>query len=268
MTQLYPQKWFSPFQKLNTPKLQKDETLAMALSFDIEDTDNKKTIHNIFTVIRKDNKAIARATICHIKPEGFCKGHGANIAEYPIENEKELIKELRNFAEMAGTKLLTPEDNIKYKTKENNPITYLEVPKDGNNTKTVMKLIEDNTPNTEVSKMILIETLGLIEVSIEEIQKDLINNETNNKRIISPFSLSQETTPQESPEEKIEDLLNNNPKITTETKAIELEKKTQKANKEKELIAKYGKGRMLKLAKKLNYSGEIINKTKNKSHAN
>ena len=218
-----PDKWFEPFHELPDAKLATNETLAMILHMEIENKTNNQIAHNLFAVVRKGNKAIGRFIICHSEGNHICEAHASNIAEYPIENQQELIEEVRNHGLMMGVAVASgASPNLKLDTSK--PAFYLQTPENATNKGVIAKFAENNDPEGEVAKQIIATTLGLTQTSYPTL-KNLNESLFPTLKTVSPKA--------------------NEGMAATNNLA--------KAAKEMELIKKYGKKPMQELAKKMKY---------------
>lgn len=213
-----PDKWFTPLKKLPTAKLAKNETLASILHIEIETIQPSNINHNLFAVIRKGNKAIARFIITHHENGNYCSGHASDIAEYPIENQKDLIEEVRNHGLMVGIAVAS-KTSPNLKLDPSKPAFYLETPENATNDKILMRFAMDNDPQGETAKQIITTVLGLKETQGAQ--------QTFTEAILTTLAKKE------------------NEGIKTNNLA--------KAAKELELINKYGKKQIQELARKINY---------------
>lgn len=210
-----PDKWFSNLTPLENTKLASDETIAMVMHYEMFTIlpKLKTKTHSVFAVIRKGNKVIARNYHCHeiLGKIMFSKGKGTNIAEYPIENEKELIEELTSDALEIG-KMLAIEKDIPLKLNTAQPAFLIITPSNSTNKRLLEIFAKDKAPEGDIGKKVITNLLGL---------------------------------------EKIP---------STPTKKKQTKTNLERAKEETDLIKKYGKKRILNLAKKIYYKGETINK--------
>ena len=230
-----PQNWFSPFRKTNT-KLTSDEILASLLHFKVRLIEKNEIAQTIFMVVRKGNKAVARNIIFHGMADEGCQGHADDIAEYPIEDIKDLINEVKEHSVMMATKLAKggdPELEM-----EGDPTLYMEVPINATREEIVEHLLEDTDPMGKEIKNEIIQILGL---------------DQNNKEVSAIPS-----------KEEVEQMV----KIAAEKNEAKAVTNLAKAALEMDLIKKYGKKQMEELAKKMKYKGEVINKSKSTAHVN
>lgn len=230
-----PDKWFMPLKELPSAKLAPGEILASILHMEIENIQRKEIIHNMFAVTRNGNKAIAKFIICHRENGAYCNGHASIVAEYPIENQKELIEEIKDHGLMMGVAVATgASPNLKLDPSK--PAFYLQTPEDATNEKILMKFALDNDPLGDTAKQIITTVLGLKAESgapqafTETIENLFQTGNTPSTTLTQPTTL----TPKQN-----EDLAPTN--------------NLAKAAKEMELIKKYGKKPMQELAKKMNY---------------
>lgn len=211
-----PDKWTIPFQNTETIKLEENERLAMIMHYEVKDKTKNSTLHTMFAVIRKGDKSIAKNII-----NNNGKISARNMAEYPIQNENELMEEVKELGLQIG--ILLAEENQIFETNFEKPVFvfHTEQPK---TKKEILEIFSrDKNKNGIIAKQIITETLGLNE-EIKEIEKK--------KKI----------------------------KIPKINKQKEKKEKILKKNKEKELIKKFGRKQMEELAKKIKYRGEILNK--------
>ena len=217
LTRSQPDKWMIPMRHVNSTQLNPDETLAMILHFEV--MKGSELNHTMFAVIRKGNKVIARNILAHDHGDGtICQGHADDFAEYPIENQKELIEEVRNHGLSVAIALATGVRN-ELKLNLEHPAFYLQTPEKGTNAGVLAKFAENKDPMGAVAK----------------------------KVITSVFGLKQAAFPQ---------LTNLAEKLFATSTSVGGGKETNnlaKAAKELELINKYGKKQIQALARKMNY---------------
>lgn len=230
MNRLHPEKWLTGPHPVANTQLAPNETLAMAMMFDvISGTD---ITHCLFTVIRKGSASIVRNIIIHSEPDGFCSGHADDMAEYAAHEEKDLIQETKEQVMQFATLLLAEKDpNMTIDMKK--PIYFIQTPSYATNMQTANHMMLDTEPEGDMPKKIIIKVLGLAE-----------NTNTPLK-------------PESPAEEQIEPVANQ-PKQTLDSI---LPSKEEKAEVEARLIKKFGKKRMEGLAERMGYKGEILNKT-------
>ncbi|MFH0767705.1 MAG: hypothetical protein V1920_06400 [Bacillota bacterium] len=238
-----PDKWFMPFRRLQTATLAPDETLAMILYFEIE-SQNETIAHNMFLIVRKGNKAIARNIISLNNNENLAD----DLAEYPIENEKDLVEEIRNHGLMIAAMLASNSDqSIKLNTEV--PAFYMQTPSFATNAETVEKLNEDNDPRGNSAKEAIFNILGLNQTSLK------INSKTGQAELNHSINFQNEA-------------ILGHPMTMQVHEDLKATTNLQKAAAEMALIKKYGKKPMQELAKKMNYQwvGQKYTRTiKNKS---
>lgn len=215
-----PQNWYTPFREMPSATLASDETLAMILHVEIQNKQKKEVAHSLFAVVRKGNIASARYIVCHGDNDGFCAGHAQEIAQYPIENEKELIEEVRNQGLMMCVMLLQEPADFPLTMDINKPAFYLKTPPNATNSEILSRFAQDTDPQGAMAKEVITQTLGLKKAAIKPNAKEL--------------------TPQEDLTKKAE---------TLKAAAIE-----------EDLVKRFGKKKMTELAQKMNYHGQIINK--------
>jgi hypothetical protein len=224
-----PQNWFKPFRDNPSAKLAADETVAMILHMEINDSRRNVIAHNMFAVIRKGAKAIGRFIVSFDGNPNDSRS--TDIAEYPIENQHDLINEVRNHGLMLGVAVLSGAAPFLSVNTEK-PVYCLQTPDNATNEKILERFASETDPNGITAQKVITEVLGLK-------PDPLATSEINGHRMTMQVS---------------EDL-----KPTSNL---------QKAAAELELIKKYGEKPMLELAKKMGYQGEIINQPKTKEHAN
>lgn len=231
-----PDKWFNPFKHKESPKLATNENVAMIVHFEVINKIENDTSHCMFMVVRKENKAIARTIIVHNGDKGLCEGHADDVAEYPIENEETLAEEIKNYSLEMAQMLANEDEDYPLRVNTAKPVFYLKTPKNNTN-EDMLKAFEENTaPEGIIPKQVIAATLGLGKTQ-QKVQIPMQTNEEINEKINKSIKASKEIN------------------------------KLQNEAKEKELIKKFGKKRMLQLAKRMNYQGAILNKTKTKTHA-
>lgn len=218
-----PDKWFAPFHELSDSKLASDETLAMILHMEIGNKIDDKIAHNLFAVVRKGNKAIGRFIICHSESNGVYEGHANDIAEYPIENQQELIEEIRNHGLAMGVAIAGGASE-KLKLNTNKPAFYLQTPENATNMGVMAKFAENNDPQGETAKQVITTVLGLSQLSYPAL-KNLNESLFPTLKTVSPKA----------------------------KEGMAATNNLAKAAKEMELIKKYGKKPMQELAKKMKY---------------
>ena len=223
LTRSQPDKWITPMRDVPNTKLNPDETLTMILHFETI-KNNTKIDHTMFAVIRKGNKVIGRNIVSHDEGNGFiCQGHAHDFVEYPIENQKELIKEVRNHGLAVAIALATGV-STEIKLNIEHPAFYLQTPENSTNAGVMAKFAENKDPQGETAKQVITDVFGLREAAFPQL--------TNLAKKL--FATS--TTP-----------------VKKETKETKATNNLAKAAKELELINKYGKKAIQTLAKKMNY---------------
>jgi len=226
MKHKHPEKWKNMLQPKEThTKLQKNEAIKMILHFILKE-DEKEVSHELFTIVQRENKAIAKRITSHIDRErkGACNGHSDEIVEYPIKDTDILIDEMRAIISGFVHKMNDQED-IPLKTSE---MIYMQITKQETNQRMIEKIQQDKTPETKERKDTIMNLLGLDSI---------------------------EFTARWPSWEQIEKL--------QRKKEKKPKKDTKLIDSEKQLIKKYGKKRIEKLAKEIGYKGELINKNKN-----
>lgn len=227
MQKQHPDKWLSPYKDIENIKIKEDENLLMILAFSAEEESGIKE-DTIFLVIEKENNIIAKLAIKHTKDGETCDGCSRELAEYPIEDKENLINEIGMMGSQILMELVLTRISNSKGVKiniENQPFLF-ESKNQKFNKEELIKEIE-KTPKIGSLKENIIDVLGLKEASI---------NEMPSKRI----SLN-EITPDIAKEREF--------KRTPEGKL----------RTEKDIIAKFGKKNIEKLAKAMGYKGITIN---------
>lgn len=226
-------KTLDDIRPLQSATLASDETLASVLHFEIEDTAKRIINHTLFAVVRKGNKAIGRTLVCHEDENGLCNGHAADMAESPIEQENELIAELTAHGLMVPKQLMEMNHQT-LKVVMEHPAFFIKSPKNSTTEGLLSKLAEDQDPDAETAKAVIVKVFGLL--------GKLTPNQPSEVSPLSPIPSAKDI-------------------------ALKDTNNLEKAAKEMELIKKFGKAAMEKLAKSMNYEGQVINKTKLNSNA-
>jgi hypothetical protein len=233
-----PLDWFMPF-KPSHAAIERDEALASILHFQVNNTKIGETMHSIFVVVRKGDKAIARYIISHEDAvNGVCTGHGEDFAEYPIEEVNALVDEVRDHGLMIGSLVAQNQDPSKNYLEMAGPAFYMKIPEGITNTDILEKFKQDTQPEGETPKRVVTKVLGL--------NQDM-------PPVLSPFVQENGAVMEKEKNE-----------------ALSATSNLERAAKEMELVKKYGKKQMDELAKKMNYqwASKKTIKTKTKSHAN
>ena len=241
-----PQNWFTPIKPIENTILKQNEKLSMVMHFEIENTLNNENGHIIFATIEKNNKIIARNIILHENHTlDLCEGHAHDLAEYPIENKNNLIKELREQALKIASMFANDPFGIT-KIDKNKSIFYIQGKENYTNENLLQNLMKDTDPRGITAKNVIIKTFGLNQSNTNHLNHNCTTThpETNKE-------LNNDIT--------IENLIN-------ESKEHNKPNDLEKALKEQELIKKFGKSRIEKLAKQINYEGITINKNKTKTN--
>ena len=147
MEHKHPEKWKNMLQPKEThTKLQKNEAIKMILHFILRE-DEEEVSHELFTIVEKENKAIAKRITSHINRErkGACNGHSDEVVEYPIEDTDILIDEMRAIISGFVHKMNDQED-IPLKTSE---MIYMQITKQETNQRMIEKIQQDKTPETK-----------------------------------------------------------------------------------------------------------------------
>ena len=235
MQRKYPNAWEENnlINSQISPSLSPQEKLRTIFNFQIDHTSKGKS-NLTFIVIEQQDKAIGRLIVNHLnqEKEGFCQGHATQVVAYPIEDIDTLISEYQTFAEGFSEHIredsqLTPNTNI--------PKIILNVPKSMPNElialKMLLEITETKNPELKQSLEIILRTLNLIKLPEENTQEQ--------------YQLPPVATPE------IQAQIEKDKKLTN----------LESAAKEMELIEKYGKAKMEKLAKQMHFNGKIINNT-------
>lgn len=236
-----PEKWNLEGKPLQSATLAKGETLGMVLYFKVEGP--KGAAHSIFAVVRKNNKAVGRIIVAHEDEQGPCDGHAQDVAEYNISDEKQLSDEIMAHAVMMALQL-TVEPQAGMSIDIERPLFVMRAPTTATNKQTLMHLERQVNENDREGVNVIKQVLGLGQESDEEeMQEDEQNQDEELENL-------------DQPESKFPGVMKEPVKIIT-SKA-----------KEKALIKKFGKKPMEKLAKQMKFKGQILNKIKEKQHAN
>jgi hypothetical protein len=235
---LHPNNWIFPGEQIFDQTLKPNQEIKMIVYFKIDNTITNLTGHIIYSVIKEENKVTGRLTIAMDDQTGFDGGRSYKIVEYPIENEKELKGEIKEAAIQLITIFLkekanNPNFHLIFDTK--NPLMIMEL----KNTKALIESIRDYKAPLNPQQRQLFEIIFGLEDKPEN--QITIENKT---------------------EKKIQEIIN------PTNNSIKQINNLEKAATEKKLIKKYGRAKMLKLAKQINYKGEILNKSKTKIHVN
>lgn len=222
-----PDKWFEPFRKNESATLADDERLAFVLAYEVLYTNNdSETAINMFIVVEKNGKAIARSIVAHANSKGVCQGHSDDFAEYDAKDIKTLIEETKNHGITMAQMLANGNTKAPLKINTNNPLVGLQPPKPLNKTECAAlaeELInkqELNGSDTFKVRQAIVLTLGL-------------NESAPSALVVAPVK------------PPVDENLNN----------------LERAAQELALIDKFGKKKMEELAKKMNYKGAVLNKT-------
>ena len=218
-----PQDWFMPFRSASAA-LAADETPALIMHMEVLSDKSPVVSHTIFTVVRKGNKAIARNIVAHGDGSGTCcEGHADDIAEYPIENELDLVNEIKTHGLMLGS-LLVEKTVPHLHLNTELPVFCMQTPTNVTNTEILTKFTEDTRPEGTVAKAVIKRVFQLDQT-----------NATTNHTHSNP-------SPQNS--------VTLAPKQNNDLAAAN---NLARAAKEMELIKKYGKKKIQDLARKMNY---------------
>lgn len=223
-----PDKWLVPFRKLNSATLAPDEQLAFVLYFEVKYRKDNDKAHNMFIVVRKGDKAIARNVVAHGNDVGYCQGHADEVAEYDIKDTETLIDEIKNHGILMATMLAQEGPNFPLTIDTTKPIIAIQPPITETRAGIVNRLLSEaaKTPEAREPHQVIIGVLGLNEIPLAT----QVAPEPVTEKVIDPET------------QKLNNL--------------------EKAAKEMELIKKFGKKNMEELAKRMNYQGEVINKIK------
>ena len=231
----HPNKWLH--KELESTFLTPDERLAFAMYFEIARKDKGNPSHTIFIVVQKGDKAVARNVILHGNSIGHCAGHSHNIAEYDATEIDTLIDEVQNHGLLMGTMLANDNSpSFPFTIDTSKPIIAIKPPASQSHSDIANHLLSTGASVNNAAKQIIINTLGL-------------------NRLESPTIVAN-PSPTFTSAEVIADTAMNN---------------LEKAAKEMDLIKKFGKRNMEKLAKQMKYSGEVLNtksKKSNSTHVN
>lgn len=219
-----PQDWETTANTEPSATLAQDETVAMVMHFNATDKDGDQT-HVLFTVVRKGDKAIAKNIMVHESSFGPMAAHAHKLAAYPIENELDLVKEVRNHGLLMAM-MLANDPAAPVKLDPNGAVFFTQVPKSGTNAGLLENFNQDTQPEGVMAKRIITEVLGL--------------------------------------KPKVEMTMKMSPK---QNESMSDAQALAKAAIEQDLIKRFGKKKIVELAKKMDYKGVTINKS-TKSHAN
>lgn len=233
-TKLHPEKWHNEPQEIPSAQLASDESLAMAMMYTIQ-KNGTDLDHVIFAVTRKDNKVISNLIICHQEADGrYCPGHRMAAAEYDASEEFEMIKETREEGLNTAARIAIAErPELFIDTKK--PIFYMEAGTAHTREDLIKHMAKDNHPEGIKPKQVIKHVLGLSNNTQQE-APTLEALPQGTEASTAPVTLSQ----------------------TENTSTTNLKRAAEEA----ELIKKFGKAKMNRLAKKINYKGAIINKVK------
>jgi hypothetical protein len=223
----YPEKWLKPFREIKSGKLAQDEQLASFVIFAIINrTTLKEENYALFAVIKKGNKALGRVIYSSMHPnlKSFAFKGASEFAEYPIEDTDTLIKETQEAAIGFAMKLHKEDKNKDINFDK--PLFGLQVRENASSESILDDLGKIDNDMFEIPKQIVMELLGLNDLTVG----------------ISKFS----------------NLMANIPALDP----ILIKSEFVKISEEQELIKKYGFKKIQKLAQKINYCGEIVNKQK------
>ena len=223
----YPEKWLKPFREIESGKLAKDEQLASFLIFGIiNKTTMKEENHALFAVVKKGNKALGRVVYSSMHPnsKSFAFTGASEFAKYPIEDVDTLIKETQEAAINFAVKM--HQENIGKDIDLDKPMFGLIIRENASLEGIVEDLSKIDNNMFEIPKQIALELLGLNDLTADA---NRFNNLMANIPVLDPILIKSEFV---------------------------------KISEEQELIKKYGFRKIQKLAQKINYCGEIVNKQK------
>lgn len=223
----YPEKWLKPFREIESGKLAKDEQLASFLIFGIiNKTTMKEENHALFAVVKKGNKALGRVVYSSMHPnsKSFAFTGASEFAEYPVEDVDTLIKETQEAAISFAVKM--HQENIGKDIDLDKPMFGLIIRENASLEGIVEDLSKIDNNMFEIPKQIALELLGLNDLTADA---NRFNNLMANIPVLDPILIKSEFV---------------------------------KISEEQELIKKYGFRKIQKLAQKINYCGEIVNKQK------
>ncbi|MFA5068049.1 MAG: hypothetical protein WC466_08475 [Candidatus Izemoplasmatales bacterium] len=223
----YPEKWLKPFREIESGKLAKDEQLASFLIFGIiNKTTMKEENHALFAVVKKGNKALGRVVYSSMHPnsKSFAFTGASEFAEYPVEDVDTLIKETQEAAINFAVKM--HQENIGKDIDLDKPMFGLIIRENASLEGIVEDLSKIDNNMFEIPKQIALELLGLNDLTADA---NRFNNLMANIPVLDPILIKSEFV---------------------------------KISEEQELIKKYGFRKIQKLAQKINYCGEIVNKQK------
>lgn len=228
MTKKYPENWKDPFKENILATLEENEKLKSFFVLELIDrTTREIKEESIFVITTKNNKTIGKLVEMEIEQpknsnEIIIKKINTGIyAEYP-ENEKQaLIEETMEIIKTMAIKIHLEGEKENLDIDINKPMFGIQAKDNSTNKQIAIDICKIND-DFNLQRQLVIEILGLEkEITKENIQKI--------KNLIDEIEL------------------------TTQN-----EKQTKKKE-EKELIKKYGLEKIQKLAKKIDYHGEIIN---------
>lgn len=159
MEHKHPERWHQKLASLETTKLAPDEILSMIIYFEINDSRVKEgnKIHNIFTIVKKGEKSIARMILVEGENQ---KVNVCEVAQYPIEQEAEMVNELKQDAiELAQT--LTMELEKKEKGTLQKSVFCLVIPEARTNEDVAKIIDEDITETSNIPREMIKSLLGL-----------------------------------------------------------------------------------------------------------
>ena len=226
----YPEKWLKPFREIESGKLAKDEQLASFLIFGIiNKTTLKEENHALFAVIKRGNKALGRVVYSSMHPnsKSFAFTGASEFAEYPVEDVDTLIKETQEAAISFAVKM--HKENIGKDIDLDKPMFGLIIRENASLEGIVEDLSKIDNDMFEIPKQIALELLGLNDLSARTGKFSNLLANIQNRPVLDP---------------------------------IVIKSKFIKISEEQELIKKYGFKKIQKLAQKINYCGEIVNKQK------